>query len=894
MKLPISWLKDFVDLSGLTVIEIAHKLTMGGMEVEDIRFAGLPLPERDDHGFKVSGIAWDKEKIVVAEIYEVNPHPNADRLTLCDLFDGKERHIVLTGAPNLYPYKGKGKLEKPIKVAYAKEGSTLYDGHADGLVLATLKRTKIRGVDSYSMVCSEKELGISEEHEGVIFLDEDAIAGTPLVDYMGDAVLEVKINPNMARNTSILGMAREVAALTGRTLQKPTMDDGRWTDDAVNGLSSLVKIEIQNPELNPRFTLGLIRDVEIKPSPYWVQRRLRMIGMRPISNIVDATNYTMFEIGEPLHAFDYDVLVERAAGKPVVISTRTAKPGEKLTTLDNVKRALSESNVLVCDAKGALSIAGVMGGQESEVYDASKEVLDATGPESKEGMGKASVRSQSTTNILLEAAAWNFINIRKTANQHNLPSEASYRFSRGVHPGLCLEGLKRCLYWMAQWSGGQVAPGIVDEYPLPPKDSVVVITEKEIKRALGIEIPLAEVKEMLERLEFTCNLQTATSGDVALQITAPPIRMDIGEGVVGVADIMEEIARIYGYERIPETRMADPLPPQRGNLSLEREEHVRDIMASLGMQEIITHRMTSPEIENRLLPKGAASGLSPEASSGIDYVKLANPIAPEKRVLRRSLLASVLNVVERNARLAESLAFFEVGSVFVPNPADNTGLPAEPRRLAFALTGKRYESAWDTKLGVKVDFYDLKGVVEALMEALHIDVTYAPAEHPSFHPGKCAAVVVNGSSPSTSLRTSLGVFGELHPLVQENYDFVSPVLAADFDLEAILPLMPALGHPVRAVSEFPPILEDIAVIVDEALPADRVEALIKQTGGKTLSSVRLFDVFRSEQIGAGKKSLAYALTYQSTDSTLTDKDAAQIRNRIIKRLDQELGAKLRS
>jgi phenylalanyl-tRNA synthetase beta chain len=354
---------------------------------------------------------------------------------------------------------------------------------------------------------------------------------------------------------------------------------------------------------------------------------------------------------------------------------------------------------------------------------------------------------------------------------------------------------------------------------------------------------------------------------------------------------MEEIARIYGYERIPETRLADPLPPQRGNPSLEGEEHVRDVMASLGMQEIITHRMTAPEIENKLLPnplKGASSavsGLSPETSAGIEYVKLANPIAPEKRVLRRSLLASVLNVVERNARLAESLALFEVGSVFVPNPADVNGLPSEPRHLAFALTGKRYESAWDTKIGVKVDFYDLKGIVEALMDGLHINVTYAPAEHPSFHPGKCAAVMVGTQA--------LGVFGELHPRVQENYAFTSPVLAADFDLEAVLALIPT-GYETRPVSEFPPVLEDIALIVDENLPANRVESLIKQTGGKMLASVKLFDVFRSEQIGAGKKSLAYSLTYQSLEGTLTDKDAAQIRGRIVRRLEQEVGAKLRS
>ncbi|MCG2786704.1 MAG: phenylalanine--tRNA ligase subunit beta [Anaerolineae bacterium] len=870
MRLPISWINEFVDLSGLEVIEIARLLTLAGLEIDDIRFAGLSLPTSDDHGFKVNGIAWDKEKIVVAEIREVGSHPNADRLTLCELFDGEIVHTVLTGAPNLYPFKGLGKLEKPIKVAYAKEGASIYDGHAEGLTLTTLKRAKIRGVESYSMVCSEKELGISEEHEGVIFLDDDALAGTPLVDYMGDAVLEISILPNNARNTSVLGIARELAALTGRELKKPTVDEGQKTEASVGGLSSLVKIEIANPELNPRFTLGLIRNVEIKPSPYWVQKRLRLCGMRPISNIVDATNYTMLELGEPLHAFDYDVLATRAGGKPVVISTRTAKPGEKLITLDGVERKLTENNVLVCDEKGAISLAGVMGGMESEVYDASKELLDATGPELKEGKSKASVRSQSTVNILLEAAAWNFINIRKTANQHNLPSEASYRFSRGVHPGLALDGLKRCLYWMAQWSGGQVAPGIVDEYPLPPHDPTIEIRESDIRRALGIEIPLTEVKTLLERLEFTCKF----ASDDCLLVIAPPIRMDIGEGVVGLADIMEEIARLYGFDRIPETRMADPLPPQRGNPALEAEEHIRDTMVALGLQEIISHRMTAPEIESRLLPPGS--------ESSIEYVKLANAIAPEKRVLRRSLLSSVLNVVERNARLRESLAMFELGSVYIPTGAN---LPLEPRRLAFAITGRRYESAWDTKLGVKLDFYDLKGVIEALMDSLHLDVSYVPAEHPSFHPGKCAAVILGASA--------LGVFGELHPQVQENFDFVSPVLAADFDLDAMLAAIPA-GYPLRPVSEFPPVLEDIAVIVDEALPADRVEALIKQTGGKILESVHLFDVFRSEQVGEGKKSLAYALTYRSSEGTLTDKDATGIRTRIIKRLENELGAKLRS
>jgi len=841
MKLPISWLKDFVDISDLPIVRVAQLLTLAGLEIEDIQFTGYDLPETDDHGFKVSGIAWDKEKIVVAEIYEVSPHPNADRLTLCDLYDGKDRHTVLTGAPNLFPYKGQGPLPKPLKVAYAKEGARIYDGHQAGQVLVTLKRAKIRGIDSYSMVCSEKELGISDEHEGIILLDDDAPVGMALADYIGDAIFEVKINPNMARNVNILGIAREVAALTKRPLKKPQYSL-KTSGESIEGA---IKIEISKPALNPRFTLALIRNVEIKPSPYWVQRRLRAAGMRPISNVVDATNYTMIEIGQPLHAFDYNVLKTRAEGKPVVISTRTAEAGEKLTTLDGVERTLTPGNVLVCDEQGPLSLAGVMGGSESEI-------------------------SGSTTNILLEAAAWNFINIRKTANQHNLPSEASYRFSRGVHPGMSIEGLKRCLYWMAAWSGGEVAPGIIDNYPLPPLDPTVEITQSDVKRSLGISIPTVEIVDMLERLEFKCTLK----GDV-IQVQTPPIRMDIGSGIVGVADLMEEIARLYGYDRIPETLMADPLPPQRGNPALTAENRVRDTMAALGLQEIITHRMTSPENERRLLPKDAADAY-------VAYVRLANPISPDKRVLRRSLLSSVLNVIERNARLSDSLAMFEIGSVYIPQGAD---LPDEPLHLAFALTGARIEDAWDTKQESRLDFYDLKGVVEALMAALHLDVTYVPASSPTFHPGKSAVVMMNGSE--------LGIFGELHPRVQENYDFLSPVLAADLDLQTILSAIPA-AYPVQPVPEYPPVLEDIAVVVDEDLPAGRVEEVIRQSGGKLLAGVKLFDVFRGTQLGEGKKSLAYALTYQNPERTLTDSDASQIRQKIVRRLEQEFGAKLRS
>ena len=901
MKLPISWLKDFVDLDGLTVEDVARTLTFGGLEVEEILYVGLPMlaegakdmHSSQRHEFKTSGIAWDPDKIVVAEVRAVNPHPNADRLTLCDLFDGKEEHVVLTGAPNLFEYKGKGKLPKPIKVAWAKEGSTLYDGHADGLTLMTLKRTKIRGVESYSMVCSEKELGISEEHEGIIILDNDAPVGMPLADYIGDAVLEVNINPNMARNANVFGLARELAAMTGRDLRSL----GDFGD--LGGTGDFAEIEITDPTLNPRFVLGLVRDVEIKPSPYWVQRRLKLAGVRPISNIVDATNYAMLELGEPLHAFDYDVLVGRIGNPPakgrdaipphkIKIITRAAKDGEKLVTLDNVERKLTAMNVLVCDEKGPLSIAGVMGGAESEVYNASKEILEAKAIEPKEGqptMGKINMRGKSTTNVLLEGAAWNFINIRRTAKQHNLPSEASFRFSRGVHPALAEIGVRRGLQLMAEWSGGKIAAGLVDNYPLPPKDAVVEVTPRDVKRILGIELSAEEIIALLKRLEFKCEItQHATrntDSDSTILVTAPPHRMDIGEGVIGVADILEEVARLYGFDRIPETRLADPLPPQLGNPTFEWDERARDILVRLGLQEVVTYRMTSPEREGRLYGQ----------VSDLPYAVIANPITPERNVLRRSLLASVLEVAEKNFR-AESLELFEIGPVFEPNKND---LPRESSKLAIVMTGLRAATAWDVKDSPALDFFDLKGRLELLLSGLRFeDISYAPTDSiphastslsASLHPGKSAEVKIGGQV--------VGVFGELHPLVKEKYDLgARPVLAAEFDLEMLRGANPAYG--IVPVAEFPPVYEDIAVIVDESVAAARVEGLIRQTGGRSVSAVRLFDVYRGDQVGAGKKSLAYSLTYQAPDKTLTDAEAAAIRNKIVKRLEQEVGAKLRS
>ena len=843
MKIPLSWLKEFVDID-LPLDKLARLLTMAGLEVDEIRLVGLPMPSSELHEFKFSGLSWDPDKFVVAQIDEVMPHPNADRLVLCRLNDGKQEIVVLTGAPNLYPYKGQGALPKPLKVAYAKEGARLYDGHQPGQVLTTLKRTKIRGFDSFSMVCSEKELGISDEHEGVMILDEDAPTGAPLADYLGDAVFEISILPNMIRNASILGVAREVSALTGKPLRKPVR---RQPCDGPS-IEGQVSIQITDPNLNPRFVFGLIRGANPQPSPYRVQARLRLAGMRPINSLVDATNYVMLEIGQPLHAFDYDVLVQRAGSKAPTIITRPANPAERLTTLDGVERKLDPFTIMVTDTAGALSLAGVMGGAESEI-------------------------TENTRTVLLEGATWNFVNIRKTITAQRLNSEAAYRYARGIHPALAIEGVQLGLECMAEWGGGQIAAGLVDAYPKPAVDPVVSVRPQDVRRHLGIDLSTREIADLLNKLEFECRIQ----GETVLAKT-PPHRLDIGEGLVGLADVLEEIARMYSYDAIQSTRLADTLPPQRNNPSLENEEKVKNILAGLGLQEVITYRLTSPEKEAHLRPDN-------RPQDDLPYVRLQNPITPERVVMRHSLLASVLEILERNIRLRERLALFEVGPVFIPQAGQE--LPDEPTRLAIALSGLRSLPAWDKSDTTAMDFFDLKGILEALLAEIHLpELTFELASIPSYHPGKCASL--------KSGQTVFGVFGELHPLVKEHFDFAqAPVLAAEIDLELMMKLA-SERYEIKPVPVFPPVLEDIAVIVDEDTPAGQVVEVIRQAGGKLLAEVRLFDTFRGEQIGAGKKSLAYALTYMAPDRTLTDAEAAQTRQRIIRRLEQELGAKLRS
>ncbi len=854
MKVPISWLKDFVEIN-LPIEKLAHQLTLAGLEVEEIRFVGLPLPgeggegDRNQHRqeTKYTGMSWGPDEIVVGAVHEVMPHPDADRLVLCRLNDGKKEHTVLTGAPNLFPYLGQGELDPPLKVAYAREGAVIRDAYTEekGLQLTTIKRKKIRGVDSYSMACSEKELGISEDHEGIIFLDPDAPTGMALADYMGDAVLDIAITPNFARAANILGVAREVAALTGEEFKFPAVE-GKAEGEPVQ---EKVSIEIQDPVLNPRFVLGLIENVEQKPSPYWVQRRLKLAGVRPINSVVDATNYTMLEIGEPLHAFDYDVLVDRAGGKPPKIITRRARAGETLTTLDDVERELKEFTVLVTDTAGPLSLAGVMGGEESEV-------------------------NPSTRNVLLEGASWNYVNVRRTVSDQNLPSEAAYRFERGVHPELAPIGVQRGLEWLRQWTGGTVDRGIVDAYPLPPEDPEVVLSEADVERWLGIHLTLDEIASLLKKLEFEVSI-----GKKQVAARTPPHRLDIGEGMIGKADLMEEIARIYGYDRIPPANLADGLPNQVGNTALELEERIRDRLVGLGLQEVVNYRITSPEAESKIVPDSIQA-------KEIRYTELSNPISADKTVLRRSLLPAALEIVERNARIRKRIAIFEIGPVFIPD-SDGSDLPSERTDLVLAMAGHRHAPSWQDSDSGMMDFFDLKGVLEELVSGLRIGtLKFLPGEHPSYHPGKCARILIGDDQ--------VGTMGEIHPLVRDHYDLPdAPILTAEFEIGRLLSFVPDL-YAVEPIPDQPPVLEDLAIVVNEEIPAKKVEELISQTGGEILSTIRLFDVYRGKQVGEGNKSLAYSLVYQHPERTLTDEEVAKVRNSIVYRLENELGASLRS
>ncbi len=821
MRVPLSWLQDYVTVDR-SPSELAARLTMAGLEVGAIDRVGEN---------------WARDRIFVGQVVSARRHPNADRLLLVAVDYGQEKPMeVVTGATNLRVG------DSGQKVVFAILGARLRDPYADALKYATLKRSKIRGIYSEGMACSEKELGISDEHEGILILPEDAPVGRPFAEYWGDVVLDLDLTHNLARCFCMTGVAREVAALAHAEcrLPEPTV---RAEGESIKGQ---VEVEILDPDLCSRYSAALITEIKIGPSPHWMQRRLILAGMRPINNIVDITNYVMLEWGQPLHAFDYRLLRPRPRGGMPAILVRRARDGETMMTLDGVERVFANDMLLITDGGGPVAVAGVMGGLESQV-------------------------SESTVDILLEAANFHNISVRRTAAALKIPSEAAQRFGRGVDPELTLVGLRRAAELMRQLAGGTVAQGFADAYPIAPETKIIDLKVSEIKRLLGLELAADTIARMLETLGFQCRI---VEGDVPIvRTTVPSYRLDVGIP----ADLVEEVARMYSYDRLPTSLMADELPTQERNRSLELEEWSRGILVGCGLTETISYSMTNLESVAKLSPAG-------ERPNPEDYLKIANPLSREYEYLRQTLMNTTLETVARNLRFVDRAAIFEIARVYLPQ--EELLLPEEPRRLSIALTGPREARSWASKESLNMGFYDLKGIIETLCAHMGVgQIAFAPTQHPTFHPGRAASLRLG--------EHEIGTLGEVHPVVRASFGLPEqPVCLLELDLEQLLA---SADRAVlfKPISRMPVLREDLAVVVDEAVPSDELEAVIRRSGQPLLVDVVLFDVYRGEQIGPGEKSLAYTLTFQSPDKTLTSKQAARQRDRIIVRLARELGARIR-
>ena len=837
MRVPLSWLREFVDVT-ISPEQLADRLPNIGLEVAEIAYIGVQPPSDSiwspdlNVAEPPAHIPWDRNTIFVGEIVSVEQHPNAERLTLPRVRygDGKELTVV-TGAPNIkVGMKGN-------KVALATKGARLIDGHSETRKWVTLKPSKLRGVESEGMVCSELELGLSDEHEGIIFLPDDAPTGTPLADYWGDVVLVVEATPNYAHALSILGLAREVSALLGTALHPPAIN----LDMSDTLISDKISVHVEDATICPRFVAGLIEGVTVAPSPMWMQRRLRMAGQRPINNIADVTNYVMLEYGEPSHAFDADQI------KDGTLIIRQAHDGEVLETLDHVKRTLRPIDTVVADAAGASSLAGVMGGAASEISD-------------------------TTVNVLYEAALWHPVGIRRTSQHFRLASEASRRFEKGVDPELPPLTTKRGLQLIQQIAGGTIANGLIDVYPQPFKLREIELAVSEVKRIIGVDLKAYEITALLKKIGFKTEPIYTNRGE-ALRVTVPSYRTDVEIE----ADVLEEVARMYGYDRIPETLMADELPPQRANTRYEQTVRLRDMLAASGLSEAISYSLTNPATEQAMYADGRVLKID-------DFVQLENPMTPERNVMRRSILPELVRGVAADLRERERVALFEIGAVF--HPVVGQLLPDEPQYLTLVLAGARTPSSWQQQEPPLFDFFDVKGIVEEVLRRHGIsDVRWTAANDVRLHPGRSANVLVNGET--------IGVIGELHPLVRSQLELaVNRVAVAELNLDQLL----AAAHDQKytAISRFPATIQDIALLVPDEIAVDQVTNVILKHGGEFIKGVELFDVYTGSSLPAGVRSLAFHVRFSAPDRTLSDKELVKPREKLLKALERELGVKLRN
>jgi phenylalanyl-tRNA synthetase beta chain len=798
MRVPLKWLREYVDVS-LPLKEVAHRLTMAGLEVTGIERAG-------------SG--W--ENVVVGEVLEVRPHPDADRLRLVTVNDGASRYEVVCGAPN---------VARGQKIAYASLGASLIDASTGEP--KKLKKAKIRGVVSDGMVCSERELGLSDEHQGILVLAADAPVGRPLAEVLGDTVLVIDMKPNRADGLSVLGVARDVAALTGASLREP---DFAFT--AKGGpIEGRAKAEIEDPELCPRFTLALLEGIRIGPSPGWMQERLLAAGMRPISNVVDITNYVMLELGQPIHAFDYD----RVRDHHIIV--RRARPGEKLVTLDGKERSFERGELLITDPSGPIAVAGVMGGLATEVTD-------------------------ETRNVLLEVANFNPVSIRRTAAALKLPSEASRRFAWGVAPELGPIASRRATKLLVEHAGASAAEGLVDVYPGISPPVVVSLPRKRIPQVLAIDPPEASVVAHLEALGF----EVSPEADRYV-VSVPYWRRDVRIS----DDVVEEIARMEGYDSIPVEPIRGRVPPRVVQPLRELRERLKDFLVEAGMQEVITYPLTSLQVLSRVV--------APDELEKARPLAVVNPLNAGQERLRTSLRASILDVVARNLRLGRTrIAVFEAARVYLPA---GSVLPDERERIVGAVAGPRLDR-WGNPAAESVDFFDAKAFVQQIFDRSGLDASYAEAAEFGLLEGRTAEIRVG--------ETRVGVLGQVHPKTAEAFELAEDVYLFEILLEDLLPQVKPVPH-YRALAKFPAVVEDIAVIVPrEATASSIVEEILAHPLARSAS---VFDEYQGESIPEGKKSLAFSIAYQAPDRTLTDADVKKAREKIVARLAAKFGAELR-
>ena len=794
MRVPLSWLAEYVPLA-MEPRQLAHRLTMAGVET-----VYEPGP----------GGGWDK--VVVGHVRNVGPHPNADRLRLATVDTGGSTHTVVCGAPNVAAGQ---------KIAFAQVGAALVNGKTGEPM--ELTAAVIRGVESAGMVCSERELGLSDEHEGILVLPADSPLGAPLAEVLpsGDA-FEIEVTPNRGDCLSVLGVAHEVAAITAGEVVEPPLD----YDEGGEEIARAVAVEITDPELCRRYTCTLVRGVRIGPSPEWLRLRLEEAGHRSINNVVDVTNYVMLEYGQPLHAFDLD----QVRGGRVVV--RPAGPGERFTSLDGQEHELRPPMLAIADEERAIGLAGVIGGLNSEMTGA-------------------------TANVLLESAAFNAINTRRTAGALKLRTEASLRFEKGINPDLAERAVRRATRLILETAGGVAARGICDAFPGKSAPTRIPFSGASLRRNLGADYPPAQVRQVLASLGFTME-----DDDGDAMVVAPPYwRTDVAIE----EDVVEEVARAVGYDAVPGEPLEGRVPDAIRQPVRELREEARDLLATLGLQETISYTLVSVD------------------AAGDDALRAANPMSREQERLRTSLRPAVL----RNAAAAlrqppGSAALFEVGRVFIPRRDD---LPDEREMAAGVLAGVRGGTLWE-KDAPALDFFDAKGVVDALLSRLGLVPAFERIDgDDALHAGRAAQVTVDGKP--------VGVVGELSPAALDAYSLgAGPAALFELDLGAVAPALSDPRSRFEPFSRYPSAGRDLALVVEADMPAERLLNVIEAE--PLIVRVALFDLFEGGALPPGKKSLAFRLDFQSDRETLTAAQLNEAVGAIVARLERECGAVLRT